>query len=104
MTGGMGMGVTVLMQGRSRTSTVSPMDDLGGRLVDALTALENVADAVTPEDALRLLDDASLQVFWRDWPNLSSWAGAIWRRLNDELAGPATPPRDDDLDEVGGGG
>lgn len=79
------------------------MDDVGTRLVDALTQLESVADAVTPDDALRDIDEASLQVFWKDWPNLSSWAGAVWRRLNDELARPATPA-DSDLDETGGGG
>jgi hypothetical protein len=51
------------------------------------------------------LDDITLQVFWRDWPHLSSWAGALWRRLNTELARPATPTSGSDLDpDVGGEG
>jgi hypothetical protein len=80
------------------------MDDIGARLLDALEGFEAVADTLTPDDAIKELDDAALQAFWRDWPNLSSWAGALWRRLNDDLAGPATPPTDPDLDEVGEGG
>jgi hypothetical protein len=76
--------------------------DLGQQLVDALTQLETVADAMTPDDAVAQLDDASLQVFWRDWPQLSSWAGALWRQLNETLARPATPQQDPELDEVGG--
>ena len=79
-------------------------DEIGERLVQALTQLEEVADAVTPDDAVHSLDDASLQVFWRDWPNVSSWAGSLWRKLNDDLAQPARPPTDPDLDEVGGSG
>lgn len=67
-----------------------------------MAAFGEVADAITAENAAEALDDATLQLFWRDWPNLSSWAGALWRRLNDQLAEPATPPRDPELDEVGG--
>jgi hypothetical protein len=78
--------------------------DIAAGLLKALGQLEQVADALTPDDAVRQLDEATLQAFWREWPNLSSWAGAVWRRLNDDLAGPATPPSDPELDEVGEGG
>ena len=79
-------------------------DESAQRLMDALGELETIADTLTPEEAERSLDDATLQVFWRDWPNISSWAGALWRRLNQDLAGPARPPQDADLDETGGSG
>jgi len=78
--------------------------DVGEGLVEALSLLEDVADALTPDEAVRRLDDASLQMFWRVWPDVSSWAGALWRQLNADLAEPARPPRDPELDEVGGSG
>jgi len=77
-------------------------DGLGERLLDALTALDEVSGELTADEALAELDDATLQVFWRDWPNITAWAGALWRRLNDDLAQPARPRTDADLDEVGG--
>jgi hypothetical protein len=78
-------------------------NDAGARLIEALTQLEEVADSVTPDEAVRVLDEASLQVFWRDWPQLSGWAGALWRRLNQEMA-TAARPLDDQADETGGSG
>jgi hypothetical protein len=44
-----------------------------------------------PHDAYRVLDEASMQVFWRTWPGISSWAGSLWRLLNEELMDPAVP-------------
>jgi hypothetical protein len=79
-------------------------DELAGRLIEALSDLDEVAAALTVDDALAKLDDATLQVFWRDWPNISGWAAVLWRRLNEDLAQPARPPDDPDLDEVGGSG
>ena len=79
-------------------------DELDLLLLDALSGLDEVAAGLTAEEAVAQLDDATLQVFWRDWPNLSSWAGGLWRRLNDDLAEPARPPQDPDLDEVGESG
>ena len=79
-------------------------DEIAGRLIQALNELEGVADAMTADEAVRSLDDATLQVFWRDWPHISSWAGAVWRRLNQDLAEPARPPKESDLDEIGGSG
>jgi hypothetical protein len=79
-------------------------DDDAARLMQALSELDEIADAMTPEEAARGLDEATLQVFWRDWPHLTSWAGALWRKLNEDLAEPARPPEDPELDEVGGSG
>ena len=78
-------------------------DDAGARLIEALTQLEEVADRVTADEAVRVLDEATLQVFWRDWPQLSGWAGALWRRLNQDMATPARP-LDDQAEETGGSG
>jgi hypothetical protein len=78
--------------------------DESDRFLEAISEMEAVSDAVTPHDAHRAFDEATLQVFWRNWPHVSSWAGALWRLLNDELAEAAEPPQDPDLDEVGGSG
>jgi hypothetical protein len=45
------------------------MDDVSERLLEALSALEHVADEVTPDEAAATLDDAALQLFWREWPS-----------------------------------
>ena len=74
------------------------------RLLEAMTDLESVADEVTAADAAQTFDATTLQVFWRDWPRVSSWAGQLWRRLNEDLEQPGTPVQDADLDEVGGEG
>ncbi|HEX9529487.1 MAG TPA: hypothetical protein VF954_00015 [Acidimicrobiales bacterium] len=78
--------------------------ELAGRLIKALSMLDEVAGEVTADDAVAELDEATLQVFWRDWPNISSWAGALWRKLQADLEHPARPAQDSDLDEVGGSG
>jgi hypothetical protein len=67
------------------------MPDTSLQLLEAMEAFDLVADALTPEAALEQLDEASLQIFWRDWPQISSWAGSLWRQLNEELAEPASP-------------
>jgi len=81
-----------------------PQDDVGSRLIEALTQLDAVSAALTVDDAVLQLDESTLQVFWRDWPNISGWAAALWRRLNEDLDRPARPPEDPELDEVGGSG
>ena len=73
-------------------------------LLDAMTRLEEVARTVTPDEALDEIDAATLQSFWREWPAATWWAGALWRRLNDDLAAPAEEAIDPDTDEVGGSG
>ena len=40
------------------------MEDISDRFLDAISRLEEVADAVTPYDASRQLDETSMQVFW----------------------------------------
>ena len=77
--------------------------DVSDRLVSALSHLD-VADEVTPDEALQAIDEATLEVFWRDWPQINAWAASLWQRLNEDLAGPAAPPQDPDLDEVGESG
>lgn len=74
------------------------------RFLRAISELEEIADSISVDEAQKALDSATLQVFWRTWPHVSGWAGGLWRRLNDEVAQPATPVRDPDLDEVGEGG
>jgi hypothetical protein len=78
------------------------MDDVAGEFLDLIHHLEDVRDAVTPERAHAEFDQLTLQVFWKTWPGISAWAGSLWRLLSEELAGPATPYRDTDVDEVGG--
>ena len=77
-----------------------PSDDL----LEAMTLLESVSRAITPEAAAAELDEATLQSFWREWPNASGWAGALWRRLNQDLETPSTPHVDPEVDEIGGSG
>ncbi len=84
------------------------MDDVSERFLGALSALQGVADEVTSnqaaatlDEAAATLDEAALQVFWRDWPRLGSWAGALWRQIDLDLAGPSSAVGDPELDEVG---
>jgi hypothetical protein len=79
------------------------MDDVSERFLEALSALEHVADEVTPGEAAATLDDAALQLFWREWPQLVR-GGTLWRQLNDDLAGPSSAGGEPELNEVGGEG
>jgi hypothetical protein len=78
------------------------MDDAAGQLLDLIHSLEELRDTMSPERAHAEFDETTLQIFWQKWPALSAWAGSLWRMLSEELAGPASPHRDADLDEVGG--
>lgn len=80
------------------------MDDASERLLAAIEEFERVTESVTPDEAARTLDDATLQLFWQRWPQVSSWSGSLWRRLNEDLADAATPLGDSELHEVGGEG
>jgi hypothetical protein len=78
------------------------MADMAQQLLEAMEAFDVVADALTADEAANELDEATLQLFWRDWPRISSWAGSVWRQLNDELAELAEPAGG--YVDTGGGG
>jgi len=78
------------------------MDDVGSRFLDVVHDLEEVAGSLSPEQAHAQFDATTLQVFWMKWPNLSSWAGSLWRMLSEEMSGPSSPYLDHELDEAGG--
>jgi hypothetical protein len=80
------------------------MDDNAGRFLDLIHGLEEITDTVTAERAHAQFDETTLQVFWKQWPRISAWAGSLWRMLSEDLAGPAAPQGDPELDEVGGSG
>ncbi|MGZ4139058.1 MAG: hypothetical protein ACXVQY_08330 [Actinomycetota bacterium] len=80
------------------------MADATDRFLDATTEMLAVADSVTPDEAIRTFDETTLQNFWRDWPHISSWAGALWLRLNEDVEHAAAPATDEDIHEVGGTG
>ena len=77
------------------------MADVAEQLLEAMESLDEVADSMTAHDAVEQLDEATLQLFWRDWPRIQSWAGSLWRHLNDELAEMASPAGGD-VDTGGG--
>ncbi len=80
------------------------MDDIASRFLDLIHSLEEVTDTITAEQAHAQFDETTLQVFWKQWPHVSAWAGSLWRMLSEELAGPASPHLDPEVDEVGGSG
>ena len=79
------------------------MTQTADQLLQAITALEGVADTVRPEAAADCIDGATLEAFWREWPDLSEWVERLWKRLDDDFGGPARPVRDPLRDETGGG-
>ena len=74
------------------------------RLLEAMTALEDLARVCTPAQAAEEFDPIVLQAFWREWPHASVWAGNLWRELNRDLEAPSEARVDRDIDEVGGSG
>ena len=77
------------------------MADVAEQLLEAMEAFDEVADSITADEAMSELDESTLQLFWRDWPRISSWAGSLWRQLNEELADLASPAGGD-VDTGGG--
>jgi len=77
------------------------MADVAQQLLEAMESLDDVAYSLTADEAVQELGEATLQVFWRDWPRIQSWAGSLWRQLNDELAEMASPAGGD-VDTGGG--
>jgi hypothetical protein len=80
------------------------MNDVSSELLCLVQRLEEIRDSIPPERAHAEFDETTLQVFWKKWPGISAWAGSLWRQLSEELAGPSSPQRDGELDEVGGSG
>lgn len=81
------------------------MDDPEVRLIEALDTLHGVAGELTADEAAEQLDAATLHVYWREWPAVARWCGALWRRLNADLEMPSsTPASEDEVDELGGSG
>lgn len=78
--------------------------DTSDRLLRAIEECERVAGSMTPDEAARELDGATLQVFWQRWPHVSSWAGSLWRLLNADVAEAATPLEESESHEIGGEG
>ena len=72
--------------------------------LELIDQFEDFTDAVSPEQAHTEFDETTLQLFWMRWPQMSAWAGSLWRLLSEELSGPSTPHRDEELDEVGESG
>jgi hypothetical protein len=77
------------------------LQDHSDRLLHVMSEFEEIAEALTAAEAARVIEESTLQMFWRRWPYVSSWAGSLWRLLNEDIAEPAAPPKDE-LDEVGG--
>ena len=80
------------------------MDDVGDRFLDLVHDLDEVTRSLTPGRAHEQFDATTLQVFWKRWPDLSAWAGSLWRLLSEEMSGPGSPHLDSELDEVGESG
>jgi hypothetical protein len=72
--------------------------------LELIHQFEDLTDAISPEQAHIEFDETTLQLFWRRWPQVSSWAGSLWRMLSEELSGPSTPHAGPEFDEVGESG
>jgi hypothetical protein len=80
------------------------MEGSADQFLELVHQFEDFTNAVSPEQAHMEFDETTLQLFWMRWPQLSSWAGSLWRLLSEELSGPSAPHADPELDEVGESG
>ena len=80
------------------------MDDASDRLLTTIEEFERVAGEATPDEAAAAFDEPTLQLFWQRWPHISSWAGSLWRRLDETLADAAMPADQSEFHEIGGEG
>ena len=80
------------------------MEANADRFLELLHQFEDFTDAMSPEQAHVEFDETTLQLFWKRWPQVSSWAGALWRALSEELSDPSAPYADTELHEVGESG
>src|SRR6516165_5131376 len=67
------------------------MEANADRFLELIHQFEDFSDAISPERAHNEFDETTLQLFWMRWPQLSSWAGSLWRMLSEELSGPSAP-------------
>jgi hypothetical protein len=79
------------------------MDDISDRFLHVFSELEDITHGMTPEEASSSVEEPALQLFWRQWPQVSSWAASLWRMLNEDTVDSAAPASDE-FDEVGGSG
>ena len=80
------------------------MDENASRFLGLIHGLDEITDTITAERAHIQFDETTLQVFWKQWPGVSAWAGSLWRMLSEELEGLVAPQGDAELDEVGDSG
>jgi len=80
------------------------MEANADQFLELVHKFEDFTDAISPERAHTEFDETTLQLFWMRWPQLSSWAGSLWRLLSEELSGPSAPHGDPELHEVGESG
>jgi hypothetical protein len=80
------------------------LSDASEQLLTALEQWERVVEAASPDEAVAAFDEATLQVFWQRWPHVSSWGGAVWRKLDADLADAATPVDASEDHDIGGEG
>src|SRR5215469_5900490 len=65
------------------------MEANADRLLELIQQFEDFTDAISPEQAHTEFDEMTLQLFWMRWPEVSAWAGSLWRMLSEELSGPS---------------
>jgi hypothetical protein len=80
------------------------MDATSDQFLELVYQFEDLTRSVSPEQAHTEFDETTLQLFWMRWPEISSWAGSLWRLLSEELSGPGSPHSESELHEVGEGG
>jgi hypothetical protein len=80
------------------------MEASADQFLELMHQFEDFTNTISPERAHREFDQTTLQLFWMRWPELSGWAGSLWRMLSEELARPSSPLGDPELDEVGESG
>jgi hypothetical protein len=80
------------------------MDDVADRFLNLVHDLDEVTRCLNPDQAHERFDETTLQVFWKRWPELSAWAGSLWRLLSEELSDASSPHMDSEHDEIGDSG
>jgi hypothetical protein len=80
------------------------MEGNADQFLELVHQFEDFTKTISPEQAHMDFDETTLQLFWMRWPELSSWAGSLWRLLSEELSVPSAPLADPELDEVGESG